>query len=411
MTGVTIDHMVSLVALITVLMVAMGAFGQIITAAISYQQNHQVSMKAAELANTLLLSPGVPVGWGQGNSTPSAFGLQNGETGGYSLDAFSISRLLSTQPLVYYSKTGLWYSNNSLGGGGGALLVPVTNVVNYTAAARLLGVDGSYAFRLTVTPTLNVSITELNLNPLRIMVEVTGLRGAVRDATLNYFLYQAIPGGGQYPSLRTFSGTGQTDSAGSATLDFPSVDGSQFAYSAIVYARMGGLSGVGYRVRDTIGNNKVIPFVEDFKNRVVLLAHSWDVHTFSPPVSALHFNSTFFSLTQDFQLREIPMVDSGGFVKGGLVNYGENYQFVRAQIPTQSAGVLIISYRWGNSFGIVAMPWGISVLGFSASFGGDPSPADWVAVELRQVTINRLSYQVKVGVWKTTRYQPPRYSP
>jgi len=409
LTGVTIDHMISLVVLITVLMVSMAAFGQLTNTAIMYQRNHQVSMKAAEIANTLLLSPGDPVGWGQSNDIPFAFGLQDAERAGYSLDAFSLSRLSYAQPLVYYSKTGLWYSNNSLTGGAGALLVPVTEAVNYTTAARLLGVEDSYAFRLTITPTLNVSLMELNLNPLRIRVDVRGLRGAVSDVTFSYFLYHAVPGAGQYPSFQALSGISRTDTTGSVTLEFPSVDGSQFAYSIIVYARVGGLSGVGYRCRDSIGDNKIIPFVEDFQSRVVLFAHSWDVHNFGPPVAALHFNATFFSLTQDFQLREIQMPDSGGFVRSGLVNYGEAYEYVRAQIPTQSAGILVVAYRWGNSFGIVMMPWGIGVLGFSAMYGGDPSSADWVAVELRQVTINRVSYQAKVAVWKTS-YQTVRYN-
>ena len=411
MAGVTIDHMIAFVLLIAVLMASMGAYSQIISSAVAYQQNHKVAMKAAELANALLLSTGDPKDWGQGNSTPSALGLQDPETGGYSLSAFSLARLSSaTQALVYYSKTGLWYSNNSLGGGG-TLFVPVTNAVNYTTATKLLGVNGSYAFRLTVTPTLNVSISEVNLNPLRLKVDVRGPGLTVRDATLNYFLYRAVPQGGQYPSFQSFSGTSQTDSTGSATLIFPSVDGSQYAYSVMVYARLGGLTGVGYRTRESIGNNKIMPFVEDFKNRVVLIAHSWDVHNFPPPVAALHFNTTFLSLTQNFELREIQMVNSSGFLKSGKVNYGEGYPYARVQIPTQSAGILVVAYRWGNDFGMVMMPWGISALGFSITFGGDPSSADWVATELRQVTVNRVSYQVKLAVWNTKGYQPWRYNP
>jgi hypothetical protein len=408
MTGVTIDHMVSLAVLIAVLMVSMTAFGKIIGAAVTYQQNHEVSMKAAELANTLLLNPGDPIYWGQSNSIPLAFGLQDSSTVGYSLDAFSLSRLSSTQPLVYYSKTGLWYSNNSWGGG--ALIVPLTNVVNYTIAAKLLGVEGSYAFRLIVTPTLNVSLYELNMNPLSMKVEVKGLAGAMKNAALDYFLYCSIPRVGQFPAIQTFSGTGQTDSTGSAILEFPFVDGSYFAYSVVVYARVGGLSGVGYRSHDIIINNKIVPFIEDFENRVVLLAHSWDVQNFPPPVEALYFNATFLSLTHDFRLSEIQMVDSDGFVRTGLINYGADYEYVRLQIPAQNAGILIVAYNSGDYSGIVAMPWGISTLGFSATFGGDPSQADWVVVEVRQVSINRISYNAKVAVWKTTR-EYTRFTP
>jgi hypothetical protein len=60
MAGVTIDHMVAFVLLISVLMVSIGAYSQIISSAVAYQQNHRVAMKAAELANALLLNPGNP---------------------------------------------------------------------------------------------------------------------------------------------------------------------------------------------------------------------------------------------------------------------------------------------------------------------------------------------------------------
>lgn len=253
MTGITIDHMVSFSIIIVVFMVSMTAFGQIIGAAVTYQQNHEVSMKAADLANTLLLNPGDPTYWGQSKSIPLAFGLQDSDTGGYSLNAFSLSRLSSSHSLVYYNKTGLWYSNNSYGGG--ALLVPSTNAVNYTTAAKLLGVEGSYAFQLTVTSTLKVSLFELNQNPLSMKVEVGGVAGGMGGATLNYFLYYAIPRVGQSPLIKTLSGTAQTDATGSATLEFSTFDGSYHAYSVVVYARVGGLSGVGFRTHDTITNN------------------------------------------------------------------------------------------------------------------------------------------------------------
>lgn len=411
MAGVTIDHLVALTLLLSVLMLSIGAYSQIIGAAVIQQQNHHIAMKAYDLANTILLSPGYPLGWGQGNSTPSAFGLQDPDVGGYSVSPFSLQRLVSSsQAQVYYPKTGQWYSNNSLGGGG-SLLVPIINAVNYTTAAKLLGVNGSYGFQLTVMETLNVSISEVTLNPLRLRVFVRGPGLILSGATLKYFLYHAVPQGGQYPSIETFSGTTQTDSTGSAVLEFLSVDGSQNAYSAVVYASLGGLSGVGYRSRETSGNNKVIPFIEDFENRIVLLAHSYDVHSYGPPVAALHFNATFFLLTQNFGLREIQLTESAGLVRSGKLNYGEGYPYFRLQIPTEGEGILVVAYRWGNNYGMVMMPWGVSALGFSITFGGNPSSADWVATEIRQVTVNGIAYQVKLAVWSTKGQQIWRYKP
>jgi len=55
-----------------------------------------------------------------------------------------------------------------------------------------------------------------------------------------------------------------------------------------------------------------------------------------------------------------------------------------------------------NEMGSIIIPWGIGTLGVSASFNGQfgSDGYDFVATELRQVTINDISYQVKVSVWK-----------
>jgi hypothetical protein len=290
--------------------------------------------------------------------------------------------------------------------------VPVNSAINYTTAATMLGVNGSYGFQLVITPTLNVSISEVDPYPLRLQVDVRGPGLILSGATLKYFLYHAVQrGGASYPSIEAFSGTNQTDSTGSAILRFPSVDGSQNAYSIVVYASLGGLRGVGYHSRQTLTNNQVIPLIEDFENRTVILAHSYDVHAFEPPVAALHFNATFFAINQNLELRQVQMANSSGLVNSGLLNYGEGKPYLRTQIPTESEGILIVAYKWGNNYGIVMMPWGVSTLGFSVAFGGDPSNADWVATELRQMTVNGISYQVKLAVWNLKGREIWRYNP
>jgi hypothetical protein len=262
-----------------------------------------------------------------------------------------------------------------------------------------------------VTPTLSVSISEVNLNPLRLRVDVRGPGSAVASAALNYLLIRAVPQGGTFPSFQYYSGSSQTNSSGAALLQFPAVNGLQYAYSVMVYASVGGLTGVGYKTRESIMNNKIMPFIEDFGNRMVILAHSFDVHTYPPPVAALHYNTTFLALTQNFQLREVQMSNGSGLLNSGTLTYGEGWPYYRVQIPIQSAGILLVAYRKGQDFGIVMMPWGISSLGFSVTFGGDPTSAAWVVTELRQVTVNRVAYQVELAVWSTQGYQPWRFSP
>lgn len=398
MAGATIDHMVSITVLVAALLLTMGIYNQMLASAFAYERNRQVAIKAVDIMDTICLCPGNPTDWGQNNSTPLGFGLQDPESAGYVLSPFSIMRLLSSggEP-VYYPKTNMLYSNVSMGEGG-YLLMPIADCINYTTAARLLGVNGSYGFQLSIMPTVKVSVSEVNANPLRLKVEVRGPGLALSGATLNYYLYRAIENPGEdYPLIETFSGTNQTDSAGLAFLEFPTVGGSQCAYSIIVYAHLGGLVGVGYASYTTIENNHLIPFVEDFEDGKVLLAHSWDVNTFPPPVSALHYNATFLLLTEEFELRQIQIANSSG-----KVNYGEGKPFGRVQIPTSEAGILLVSYRRGDEdeYGMLMMPWGISTLGVSVAFGDAPSGREWVATELRQVIVNDMSYQVKLAVWR-----------
>jgi hypothetical protein len=380
-----------------VLIISIGAYSQIIGAAIIQQQNHHVVMKASDLTNTMLLGSGYPLNWSQGKTTPSAFGLQDPDIGGYSLSPFSLQRLLSSQAQVYYNKTGLWY--NSLGDG--SLLVPVNYCVDYATASELLGVNGSYGFQIGIAPTFTVSVSEVNLNPLKLKVVVRGPGLALKDATLKGFLYK-VQNGATYPSIKVPSpSSNQTDSTGSATLSFAE-DCSQSAYSVVVYASLGGLNGVGYRSRQTITNNQIIPFVEDFENRSVILAHSRDVYTFPSPV-ALYFNATYLLLTQNFELRQIQLTQPTG-----IVAYGN---YTRVQIPLSDVGILLVAYQnqGGTQLGIAMMPWGVSALGFSVTFGGNPSNADWVATEIRQATVNGISYQVKLAVWSTKGRQLWRY--
>jgi hypothetical protein len=51
------------------------------------------------------------------------------------------------------------------------------------------------------------------------------------------------------------------------------------------------------------------------------------------------------------------------------------------------------------------MPWGISSLSFPVVFGGNPLVREWVATDMRQVTVNGVSYQAKLALWSQQGYQ------
>jgi hypothetical protein len=76
-------------------------------------------------------------------------------------------------------------------------------------------------------------------------------------------------------------------------------------------------------------------------------------------------------------------------------------------IPTHNPGILVITYKTqgANQDGVVLMPWGMSSLAFPMTFGGDPSQQEWVATDMRQVTVGDIAYQAKIAVWSLEGYQ------
>ncbi len=404
MTGATIDHMISVTILIAALMIAMVTYSNMFATAVDYDRNRQVANKAIDLMNTICLSPGNPTDWGETNDTLLGFGLQDPEAGGYALSPYSVMRLATSNSsggsqLVYYPKTGLYYNNLSANYGHG-ILTPVGDCVNYTDAAELLGINRTYGFSIEISPILEVSVSTVPDDHLVLKVDVRGSGLPLSGATLKYNLFH-VKSGSTYPYSFAYSGVNQTGSSGSALIEFTEIDESNDAYSFIVYANIGGVTGNGYYTHNTIDdeNQLVIPFIEDYDQGIVLLAHSWDVNgAGSPPVPEVKYNATFFALTSDFQLQQIEIVNSTGHLL-----YGEGEPYFTTQLPVSEVGFLLISYkRDANRMGTVIMPWGIGTLGVSTSFdsGITPSGYDFVATELRQVTIDGISYQVKVSAWK-----------
>lgn len=406
MVGVTIDHIISLTVLVAAVMLAMGLYSQILSTALSYQRYQQIVIKAEDLINNLLLTPGYPRDWGQRDDLPAAFGLQHPEAEGYTLSSFSLMRLLSSSgEKVYYNITGKWYSNVSWGLNGGYLLISTSDCINYTTASKLLGINETYGFQLTITPTLSINISEVRLDPLELNIEVRGPGFPLSQARLDYLLFWTVgKANGGWPLFNFTSGSAETNSTGLARLEFSSdpyinVNNNQTAYTILVNANLGGLRGVGYKSRETLtGAGNIIPFVENYGNGTVLLAHKWGKNDPDGNQGALHFNATFYLLPHNFVPIKVYIENSTG-----LVNYGKGGKpYHKIQIPTFNAGFLIVSYCKGNEYGMVVMPWGTHTMGVSITFGGDPSGREWVATSLRQVTVGQISYQVKLALWSLT---------
>ena len=405
MAGSTIDHLVSVTVFLGALMLFIGLFNQTIQTAIIYQHHRVLAVKCSDLLDNMLLNPGMPIDWGKSNVTPVGFGLQDPEFTQYRLSPFSLMRLQSAagEP-VYYSKTGQYYSNVTVGFGN-FLLVPFTEAINHSLATQLLGINGTYSFRLTMTPIVTVSISKLQSNPLTLSVNVKGAGFPLSNAIVSYCFIRVEATGGQgaYPAFTTDYGSAYTNAEGSAVLSFPGVDEENESFVLIAYAHLSGLIGVGYYEHVTHDENYVVPFISDFEERIVLIAHSYDVHGGDNP-AAISYNATFVLLTEDFTLREMPMENSTG--KVGKINYGEGKPYKTITIPTYNPGILVITYKKSAvETGVVLMPWGISSLAFPIVFGDDPSSSEWVATDLRQVIVNGIAYQAKLALWSLEGYQ------
>ena len=406
MTGSTIDHLVSLMVFLGAILLFMGLFNQTIQTAILYQRHRSIATKCSDLLDNILLNPGVPLDWGKSNCTPTGFGLQDPEFTQYRLSPFSLMRLQSLTGTPFtYPRTGATYSNMSMGFGN-FLFVPYTEAINYSIASRLLGTNNTYGFQLTITPIITVSIDETHAaNPLTLTIRVAGKGFPLSNALVSYCFLKVVEKGGQKePSYTSLFNATYTDDEGSAVVNIQNVDADN-AYAFIAYAHISGLVGIGYHERVTGHKQYVLPLIDSFEEKRVLLVHSYNVHDFGPPESAVFFNATFVLLTEDFTLREMPMDNSTG--KLGKVVYGQGTekQYGTLTIPTYNPGILIVTYQSNKEYGVVLMPWGIGSMAFPVTFGEDPLGKEWVATDIRQVLVNKIAYQAKLALWSLQGYQ------
>jgi len=410
MAGSTIDHMVALTVFLGALLLFITLFNQTIQTAVLYQRHKVIASKCTDLLDNILLNPGYSTSsgsnWGSSNSTPTSFGLQDPEFTQYRLSPFSLMRLnCSTGTPITYPKTGQTYSNITMGFGN-FLFVPYSEMINYSTVSALLGVNNTYGFQLNIVPIVNVAISEFRpADPLVVTVKVTGKGFPLSSANLSYcFLTVKLQGGGSYPSYTTSYGKTYTDEKGTAFLQFPAVTDPDTSYALIIYAHLSGLIGMGFHQRVSSDTQYAIPLIEDFDSRKVIIAHSYDVHYFGPPVAEISYNATFVLLAQDFTIREMPIENSTG--KIGKVNYGNGQPYGEVTIPTDNPGILIISYRKSaNEGGIILMPWGIGAMAFEVSFGDYTKGRDWVATDIREVTVNNVAYQASLALWDLQGYE------
>jgi hypothetical protein len=383
-------------------LIFLGMFTQSINTGMAYQEHNVLPSKTSDLLDTILLNPGLPALWGQSDNTTLSFGLHDDEFSQYKLSSYSSMRLnCSALPAVYYSTSNAYYSNNTAGFGG-YLLAPNATVLSYTNASALLGINGTYGFQLSLTPTVTFSIQKTSTgSPLTFQVDVAGTGYPLANAPLSSSLLLVTEDANPYPSYTIVNCQTSTDAAGSAQLIFNGVNGETKAYALVVYSYLDGLKGAGYYVNNpSLFTKTVVPFIESFQNRSITLVHgdSLGPQPEHPVYSQLTYNASFFIRTEEYTLRTVSLAQStaNGSLVYGLMGGQDNATIT---IPDND-GILIVTYK-GNAgqYGVSLMPWGLGSLAFPVTFGGNPDGYSWVATDIRQVTIGGIAYQAKLDLW------------
>ncbi|HLN88802.1 MAG TPA: hypothetical protein VK253_01940 [Candidatus Binatia bacterium] len=390
-----IDHMTALVVFMAAFLIFIGLFSQTMQTGIAYERHNALSTKTSDLLDNMLLNPGIPGNWGKNDVVPVGFGLQDPDYSQYKLSSSSLMRLSSAQSPVYYN--GAHYVNVTAGFGG-YLFAPTAKSLNYSSASKLLGINDTYGFQLTLNPTITVSIQNPSTSIFSVNAHGTGYPFA--NAPLSYSLVLINRDADDYPSYTVASGTGVTDVTGSAQLVFPQITSDDQSYALLVYSYLNGLKGMGYYVHDSPFFTKtIIPVIESFQDGTIILVHGDSVgQPPQPPVtSQLNYNATFVILTDDNAIRQVEL-DQPASV-GSLVYSGSGQDSASLTVPNND-GILIVTYKSASGqYGVVLMPWGFGSLAFPLTFGGNPAGQEWVTTDLRQVNIGGINYQAKLELW------------
>jgi hypothetical protein len=408
MASAAVDHMISLTIFIAAILIFIGLFSQTMQTGITYERHNALSTKTSDLLDTILLNPGLPVNWGQSDNAIVGFGLQDPDYSQYKLSSFSPMRLTSsTQSPVYYPRTGAYYSNITAGFGS-YLLAPSAKSVNYSTVSKLLGINGTYGFQLTLLPTISVSIEKISVGaPLKLSVNVDGTGYPLANAPLSYSLLLVNQDANEYPSYTMINGVTLTDPAGSVQLVFPGIDSESQSYALIVYSHLNGLKGTGFYVHIPPSLTKsVVLLIDSFQNRNILLAHGDSVGQppEQPSYSQLSYNASFVILTEDYTLRPVTL-DQPSAVGNIVYDSGNEQDYASITVPNND-GILVVTYKGTmGQYGLVLMPWGLGSMAFPLTFGGNSQGHDWVTTDIRQVIIGGIAYQAKLELWNQQGHQ------
>ena len=390
MPSTIIDYIVSLVIVTTLISSSIILTVENLKNVEFYEQDLLTSVGASDILNNLLQNRGNPVDWGHTNITPISFGLNSPFVDYMALSPFTPMRLMRADETINYE--GIEYRN--LTTAQAHLFLRSDEYVDYDVASESLAVDNEFGFRVSLTPILTLSFYQLEANPLKVEISLKGLSGSVVGALLNASLYRVvkdIP----YPSISNpIEQHAVSDLSGSAELVFPTINADETLYIVLVKANLGGIQGVGYYTNSYSKNTPILPIVTRYGEGEVSLVHRKNITASYVYDGDVYYNLTFLNQVGEIGFRSVTLGSASGIINvstPGVVG-----------LSVGNPGILLVSSKTTGGYELTTMPWGMTPLCLSMSYGADPINKKTVVKKSQLTTINGLSYNIELAFWRTS---------
>lgn len=388
MASYTIDFIASIVIVTTLLTSSIVIVAQDLNRAIIYQQDQQTFLKASDILNNILQNTGYPQDWGQTNDAPKSFGINAPNTEHLTLNPFTPLRLMQANENIVYNSVE--YRN--LTTGNTHLFLRSNEYINYSYAAELLSVENDFGFSISITPVLNISISQLRASPLKIGISVQGPNGGVPGVSLNASLFY-VNNGALYPSISNpIKDHAVSNISGRADIEFPSINADDTPYIALIKANTGGTSGIGYYTNTYSMDSPILPVVTNYSEGEVSLVHRKNITNSYAYNGNVYYNLTFVNQLGKTDFQSVKLGTSYGIVSinnPGIVS-----------LSVGNPGILLVSSKTTGGHELTTIPWGITPLCLHMTYGADPLNKKTVAKTMQFVSISDLSYKLEVAVWK-----------
>jgi hypothetical protein len=163
-----IDYIASFVILLSLLTITVTVTTQTLDSIYNYHSSQQMNTRATNLLNDLTESTGFPIDWAQGSTAPTSIGFRWAVGEGSYINPFAPMRLMNssvTHSLGPYSYND--FSSATLSPWPNANLnFKVGDAVTYDEASKLLDTNGSYGWRVTYNPSLNITLAPTTLSTI-----------------------------------------------------------------------------------------------------------------------------------------------------------------------------------------------------------------------------------------------------